>query len=172
MKQKEKNTLSASDKLIKELKSIFWVSLYFLVWFGALMLIKVLLLAEYKIEFHGVSIVIVGALIAAKAVLILEHVPLGLKNKPVILQVLLRTFLYLVGVAVILILEKSIETSHEYGGFFNALKNLPEREDVYHIWVTIICVFGAMFFYNLGSVINDHIGKGGLWKILMSPVQK
>jgi len=172
MKQKENNTLSASDKLIKELKSIFWVSLYFLVWFGALMLIKVLLLAEYKIEFHGVSIVIVGALIAAKAVLILEHVPLGLHNKPAIVHVLLRTLLYLFGVAVILILEQAIETSHEQGGFFNALKNLAKSENSYHILVTIICVFGALFFYNLGSVISERIGKARLWEILISPLQK
>lgn len=172
MKQKETNTLSTADKLIKELKSILLVSLYFLSWFGALMVMKVLLLAEYKIEFHGASIVIVGALIAAKAVLILEHVPFGLKNKPAILHVLLRTFLYLFGVAVILILEKALETSHEYGGFLNALKNLVKGEDLYHILVTIICVFGALFFYNLGSVISDRIGKAGLWEILISPIQK
>lgn len=172
MQQKEKNTLSTADKLKKELKSILLVSLYFLVWFGALMVIKVLLLAEYKIEFQGVSIVIVGALIAAKAVLILEHVPLGLKNKPAILHVFLRTLLYMIGVAVILILEKAIENSHEYGGFINALKKLGEKKDLDHILVTVICVFGAMFFYNLGTLISDRIGKAGLWEILISPIQK
>ncbi len=169
---KKNNTLSTKDKLIKELKAILLVTLYFLTWFGALMVIKVLILHEYKIEFYGASIVFVGALIAAKAVLILEHVPLGVNNKPAIVDILLRTFLYLAGVSVILILEHAIEARHKYGGFLNALKNLTKSADLYHILVTLICVFGALFFYNLGSVIRGRLGKGGLWEMIISPVQK
>lgn len=164
--------MSAKNKLLKELKAILLVSLYFLVWFGTLMIIKVLLLSEYQIEFYGASIVIVGALIAAKAVLILEHVPLGVKDKPAIVDILLRTFLYLAGITIILILERGIEGRHEYGGFVNALKNLTKSAIIYHIVVTVICVFGALFFYNLGSVVRGRLGKGGLWDKMISPVKK
>jgi len=136
------------------------------------MLIKVLLLNEYKIEFYGASMVVVGALIAAKAVLILEHVPLRINNKPVIVDILLRTFLYLVGISIILILERTFEARHEYGGFMDTLKNLYNSVDFYHILVNIICVFGALLFYNLGSVIIGRLGKGGLWKIINSPIEK
>jgi hypothetical protein len=164
-------TMSTKDKLLKELKAILLVSLYFLVWFGTLMILKVLLLSEYSIEFYGASKVIVGALIVAKAVLILEHVPLGLNNKPAIVDILLRTFLYLAGVAVILILEHALEARHEYGGFLNALKNVTKSADIYHVLVTLICVFGALFFYNLGSVISGRLGKG-IWEMMISPVQE
>lgn len=164
--------MSTKDRLLEELKAILLVSIYFLVWFGTLMILKVLLLSEYSIEFYGASKVIVGALIAAKAVLILEHVPLGLKNKPAIVAILLRTFFYLAGVAVILILEHALEARHEYGGFLNALKNVTKSADIYHVLVTLICVFGALFFYNLGSVIKGRLGKGGFWEMLISPVQK
>lgn len=164
--------MSTKDKILKELKAILLVTLYFLVWFGTLMVIKVLLLQEYKIEFNGLSIVIVGALIAAKSVLILEHVPLGVNNKPAIVDILLRTFLYLAGVAVILILEHALESRHEYGGFLNALKNLTKSADIYHVLVNVICVFWALFFYNLGSVIKGRLGKGGLLKMMISPIQK
>ncbi len=159
------------DKLLKELKSILLVSFYFLVWFGTFMIIKVLLLSEYRIEFYGASIAIVGALIAAKAVLILEHVPLGVNNKPAIVDILLRTFLYMAGVAIIVILEHALEARHEYGGFLNALKNLTKSEDINHVLVTVICVFWAMFFYNLGTVFRGRLGKGGLWEMMISPVQ-
>ncbi len=164
--------MSAKDKLLKELKAILLVSLYFLIWFGTLMIIKVLLLSEYRIEFYGASIVIVGALIAAKAVLILEHVPLGVNDKPAIVEILLRTFLYLAGITIILILEHAMEASHEYGGFVNAIKNLTKNANSYHIIVNVICVFGALFFYNLGSVVRGRLGKGGLWDIMISPVKK
>lgn len=33
-------------KIVNELTSLFWISLYFLVWFGALKLLKVFLLHE------------------------------------------------------------------------------------------------------------------------------
>ena len=53
----------------------------------------------------------------------------------------------------------------------NALGNLSKSVDFYHILVNIICVFGALFFYNLGSAINDVLGKGGLWKLINSPIE-
>jgi len=88
------------------------------------------------------------------------------------MEVLLRTFLYLIGVAIILILEQAFEGRHEFGGFLNALKNLSKSADVNHILVNIICVFGALFFYNLGSLIVVHMGKGEFWKMINSPVKK
>lgn len=165
--------MSFGAKLVKELKSLFWTSLYFFIWFGALMLLKVLMLQEYEFEFYGASMVIVGALVAAKSVMLLENAPLmRSKSPPAIVEILLRTFLYMVGVIVILILEKSIEARHEYGGIFSALKNLASHADRYHIWVNIICTFGAVFVFNVGSVVKDYLGEGGLMKILGTPVQK
>ena len=165
--------MSIGAKLLKELKSLSLTALYFLAWFGALMVLKVLMLHEYKLEFYGATMVIVGALVAAKSVLLLENIPItGSKAPPVIVEVLLRTILYMAGVFVILVLEKSIEARHEYGGFLPALKGLAGSADRYHIWVNIICMFGAIFFFNLGSVTKAYLGEGGLWKILLAPVLK
>lgn len=85
-----------------------------------------LIRGDYKIEFYGASIVVIDALVTAKAVLILEH---------------------------------SFEARNEYGGFINALKHLDKCVNFYHISVTIVCVFGALFFYNFGSVINHTLEK-------------
>lgn len=163
--------MTTKDKILKELKSIILISLYFIIWYGTLMIIKILLLKDYKIEFYGASIVVIGALVTAKAVLLLELVPLKLNKFTVIVRILLRTLLYLLGVAIILILEHAFEARNEYGGFMNALGNLSKSVDFYHILVNIICVFGALFFYNLGSAINDVLGKGGLWKLINSPIE-
>jgi hypothetical protein len=54
------------ERILHEVKSILWTSLYFVVWFGVLMLIKVLLLAEYQIKVYDVSAAIIGALVVAK----------------------------------------------------------------------------------------------------------
>lgn len=165
--------MSFGAKLIKELKLLFWTSLYFFIWFGALMLLKVLMLQEYEFEFYGASMVIVGALVAAKSVMLLENVPLmRSKSPPAIVEILLRTLLYMAGVFVILVLEKSIEARHEYGGFFSALKNLASHADRYHIWVNVICMFGAVFVYNTAAAVKAYLGEGGLIKILRNPIAK
>jgi len=162
--------MSAKNKIIKELVSIFWTSLYFLIWFGSLMLIKVLLLAEYKIQFYEISAVIIGSLVVAKSVLIMEAIPASKANhQPAWFVVLKRTLLFMVGVFIILVLEKSLEGRHEYGGFADAFKNLFHDANMYHVWVNIICVFGAILVYNVGFLLKINLGKGGFKKILRSP---
>lgn len=161
--------MSFKTKLLHELKEIFWVSMYFLCWFGALMLFKVLLLDEYKIEFYGASIVIVGTLIAAKAVIILRKIPL-FKNQPAWVDLFVRTLLYMTGIFILLVLEKGFEARHEYGGFIEAMKNVFKTSDVYHIWIDTLCVFGALILFNFGAIIKLHLGEDGFRKILRSPV--
>jgi len=159
------------EKVLKELKSIFWTSLYFFCWFGALMVIKVLLLREYQIEFIGLSIVVVGALVVAKVVLILEYVRMPFtKNKPAWVEVLTRTFFYLIGVFVIMVLEKAFEARHEYGGILNALQNFTKSVDWYHVWVDIICVMGALLFFNIWTVVKMHYGAGMFRNMMISPL--
>ncbi len=161
------------EKLVKEIKSVLWVTLYFLIWFGFFMLIKILLLREYSIDVYGMSSVIIGAMIAAKAVIILENVPLfNSKTQPAIVNILLRTLLYMTGIFVIMVLEKSIEEREKYDGVFNATKHLFENANSYHLWVNSICVFGALLFYNIGSVLHKHLGEGGIWKVLSAPLPK
>jgi hypothetical protein len=165
--------MSTKDKIIKEVKSIFWTSLYFLVWFGSLMLIKVLLLEEYHIQFYNVSALIIGALVVAKSVLIMEAIPASKgKHQPAWAVVLKRTLLFMIGVFIILLLEKSIETRHEYGGVVEAFKNLFYDANMYHVWVNSICVFGALLTYNLGTLLSLNLGKEGIKKILLSPYPK
>ncbi len=158
-------------RIKKEIKSIFLVTLYFLAWFGALTGLKILLLHEYHLNGLNTSMVLLGALITAKAVVILEHVPLfESKKMPAIVSILLRTLLYLAGVIIILVLERAFEARHEYGSFLNALSNLGHQADHYRIIVNTICVFGALFFYNMGTVINLHLGEKGIWKVLRAPI--
>ncbi|WP_020533720.1 hypothetical protein [Flexithrix dorotheae] len=162
---------NAKNKLKKELKSVFWTSIYFFIWFGALMIIKVLLLREYQIQFAGFTLVLVGALVVAKVVLVLEYVKIPFtKKQPAWVEILIRTLLYLIGVFVILTLEKSFEARDEYDGVVNSLKDLAIQLDIYHLWVNIICVFGALFFFNLWTVVKKHFGPDIFRKIMKTPI--
>lgn len=162
-------------KILDELKSVFMTTLYFFLWFGALMIIKILLLREYQIEFYGFSMVLIGALVLAKVVLILEHVQISIaKGQPAIVDLIFRTVFYSVGVLVILLLEKVFEARHENEGLANTISHVFQNVNVYHFWVNSIVVFGALFFFNLWSLVKKDLGESFLYHLLFStdPVQK
>lgn len=163
--------MSIQDKLKHELKSVILVTLFFAAWLGVLMLLKVLILEDYHIRFGGFSMVLVGALVLGKVVLILEHVSLGswLRKHPVIVEILLRTLVYALGTLVVLLLEKSFESRHDHGGILPALANVFSHRDMPHVWTNAICLTGALFFYNSLSVLNRHLGSGGLAGVFLSP---
>ena len=160
------------EKILNEIKVIALLALYFGSWLAGMMLIKYLVLAEYHIKINDISMVFLGALILSKAVLILEHVPLGnwVINQPAWLEVMLRTLLYILGVFVILLLEKAFEGRHEYQSFIASLQSVFEHADIYHVWLNFICVSGALLFYNILSVIHRNLGTKGIIKMFITPL--
>jgi hypothetical protein len=69
--------MSLGQKIMEEIKRIGIVALYFALCFGVTMLCKRLILAEYAVEFRGVTVALVGALVVAKVFLLIEKVSLG-----------------------------------------------------------------------------------------------
>ena len=160
------------EKIKHEIVSLVSVTLYFGCWIAVLLLIKKLILAEYQIAFQGFSMVLIGALILAKVVLVLEHVPLGawVRRRPTWVDVGLRTALYAAGVVVVLLLEKGFEGRHEHGGFGPALIAVFQDTNVNHIWVNTICISGALLVFNAVSVVRLRLGKGGLRRLFLTPM--
>lgn len=158
--------------LKKELMAIGLAMLYFGCWIAALLLLKQLVLAEYSIAFHHFSLAIVGALILAKVVLLLEHAPLGswVRSRPAWVVVLVRTILYSCGVALVLVLEKGFEGRHEHGGFGPAVSAVFRAVEGPHIWANTICISGALLGYNMLSVVRLHLGAKKLLQLFTSPL--
>lgn len=163
--------MSINEKVKNELRELGLTAFFFGCWFSILIFIKHLLLEGYNIEFYGISKALIGALVVAKVILILELVPLGswTKKQPAIVDVIFRTLLYIIGVFIILVLEKAFEARHEYDGFSNALKQLFLHRNMAHIWVNVIVIGGALLVFNLLSIIKQHLGEGGVFRVLMSP---
>jgi hypothetical protein len=164
--------MSLQHKLNHELKAVGLATLYFAAWLGVLMVLKVIVLAEYHIQFRGFSLVLLGALVLAKVVLVLEHVPLGpwIRARPAWVDVLVRTALYAFGVLIVLLLEKAFEGRHEHGGFGPSLMSVFQHGEVHHVWVNTICLSGALFTYNALSVVRRHLGAGGLRRLFSVPL--
>jgi hypothetical protein len=107
------------------------------------------------------AVALAGALVLAKVVLVLEHVPLGawVRTRPALLDVILRTALYALGVLVVLLLEKAVEGRHEHSGFGPSLVAVFQHAEVHQVWVNTICLSGALLGYNVLSVVRGHLAE-------------
>lgn len=160
------------EKVKHEIVSVVVLTLYFLAWLGFLMLLKYLLLANYSIEYFDMSKAFVGALVLAKVVLVLEYVSFGkwVRARPAWVDVALRTLLYTFGVFIVMVAEKAFEQRHDYGGFLQAVRGLFFHVEIYHLWLSLICVSAALLSYNVLSVIHKNLGIGALLKMMMKPL--
>lgn len=138
------------------------------------MVFKRLILAEYRIEFQGLSVALFSALIIGKVVLVFEHIPLGawMPARPALVHVILRTALYAAGVFVVVLLEKVFKGRHEYGGFIHALTQSIHGQNIHHVLATTIAVTFALLGFNALFVIRRHLGKGGLFRFFCRRLRK
>ena len=164
--------MSFAQKLKQEMVSVVELTIYFGCWLGMLILIKYLLLTQYQIAFYGFSVALVGALVLAKVVLILEHVSLGawVRAQPAWLDVALRTLLYSFGVFIVILLEKAFEGRHEYGSFGTSLNEVIQHAEAPHIWLNTLCLSAALLSYNLLSVVRKRLGRGALLQMYLTPL--
>jgi hypothetical protein len=156
--------------LAEEAKSIALVTLYFAACFAVIMLLKRLWLVDYGIEFRGIATALVGALVTAKVVIILDKVPLTkwLQGSPGIIEVGARSALYTAAVLVVMLLEKAFESRAEYGGFTVALVNVFEHRDIPKVWATTIIVGLSFLAYNFFGVVRRAMGAKRMVELFLS----
>ena len=162
--------MSFKEKLVHELKALGLITLYFGVWVGMILLLKKLTLEQYGIRFSAMMLAVVGTVLLAKVVLILEHIPMGswVRKQPLVVPVILRTLIYTLGVLVALSLERAFEARHEYGSFVRALIGVYEHPKYSRVWFNTICLGWALLGFNILSVLREHFGKNGLSRLFFA----
>ena len=159
--------------LTHEIEVVGAISLYFLSWFGLLVVLKQLMLAQYEIAFSGVSIAIISALIVAKVVLVMEKIPLGTERYPAAVDVVVRTLLYVAGVFVVSLLERVMHVRHEAGGFWAGLAWVFAHREIHHVLAQTICVGAAMLTFNTHSIVRRAMGQRALARLFfVTPLEK
>ena len=164
--------MTTLEKIRHEVTAMVVLMLYFGLWLGALILLKYLVLAEYRIAFYGFSMALVGALILSKVVLVLEHVPLGrwVRGRPAWVDVVVRTALYALGVFIVVVLEKAFEGRHDHGGIGASLAAQFAQADMLHVWLNTMCLSAALLSYNVLSVVRKRLGEGALLRMFLEPL--
>lgn len=153
--------------LHREFRAARPVFIFFLVAFMLQLMIIKLAVAQFSIPISAFSKAVVGALIAAKAVLIIDETRIGrsLEHSRRIVAVAVKTVLYGFGTLLLGYLERFVEALHRNGSFDGAVRDMIDQANVYRIlaWVLGVTLIFAIYFVI--AEINDYMGKGGLWTL-------
>ncbi len=161
-------SITATGKwLHREFSAARPVFIFFLAAFLLQLTIIKLAVAEFSVPVSALSKAVVGALFAAKAVLILDETPLArhLERYRRIIAVAVKTVLY--GFATLLLgfIERLLESLHKVGTFDGAFRDVLDQANLYRLlaWVLGITLVFAIYF--VFSDINEQMGKGALWSL-------
>jgi hypothetical protein len=153
--------------LHREFVSLWPVFLFFLVAFLIQLLIIKLAAAQFSIPLPALPKAIVGALLAAKAVMILNETPLARKLESYrrIVAVAVKTLLY--GACTLLLgcVERFLDALRQAGTFDGAFTGIIAQASLYRFlaWVLGISLIFAIYF--VWSEINERMGEGALWSL-------
>jgi hypothetical protein len=153
--------------LRREFVAAWPVFLFFLTGFLLLLLLVKLALAQFSIEMTALSRAFVGALIAAKAALVLDETPLArsLERYRRIVAVAVKTLFY--GVVSLLMgyLERLLEAWNKVHDFNEAIRSVVDHVNHYRLlgWALGISIVFALYFAFFE--ISQQMGEGKLIKL-------
>ncbi|MBR8831399.1 MAG: hypothetical protein N5P05_002044 [Chroococcopsis gigantea SAG 12.99] len=162
------------ETLKHEIKKLIPLTIFFLVCFGYIALILKLLIEDYNIDINIFMKVFIGAIVAAKTVLILDAI-LNLdrfQSFPRYVNILYKTAVYTFGALVITFLEGFIEAYRKTKVMSLAVQDFAGTERLSHILATILLAGIVFFIHNLWQELDISFGKGSLSKFLLSRPQK
>lgn len=162
--------MSASERIRQEVREIGLVTLYFLACFLLFLLLKKLVLAQYDLQIRVFQTALIGALVIAKVVVLLDKTSFGNRFRSGMLasHVFWRSFAYTAVVFVVTLAEHLFDLYREHGKLPTALSELWAARDFHHFLAMNLCVGLSFLVYNGFSEIDRHLGEGGLRKLFFA----
>lgn len=162
------STLASIGKwLRREFLAAWPVFLFFLIGFLFLLLLIKLALAKFSVEMTAFPKAVIGALFAAKAVLVLDDTPLAryLERRRRIVAVAVKTIFYGLITLLIGFLERILEALRHRHRIDGVVRFVFDQEGVYKLlaWALGISLMFAIYFAMFE--ITQRMGKGELWKL-------
>lgn len=157
------------EKIKEELKKVGSLTLFFLIGFGYILLTMKFLLAEYNIDVFIFSKVIISALVAAKAVAIMDATPLvnRYQNSPRYVRVLYKSLIYLGAVFVFSVVEDLFHSYRETKSIGGAIAVFIETRHFFHFLAVTMAISIVFIMHNIFHEIDSYLGKGKLTKLFL-----
>lgn len=153
--------------LYREFVAAWPVFLFFMIGFMLLLSIIKLTLATFSIEVTAFSKAVVGALFAAKAVLILDEMPIAryLEQYRRIVAVAVKTLIYGCITLLLGFLERTLEALHRDHTLRAAGLYVIDHASMYRLFAWSLGISLVFAHYFALSEINQCMGEGALWKL-------
>lgn len=156
--------------IAKEIREALPATLLFLFLFHMLALTKAVTLGDYSVVALRATNATVGALIVAKAILIIEALPIAriFARRPVI-QVLWKTLLFGAMVLLFRFVEEIIPLASKHSGLVEATRVLLREISWPLFAVLALWVLGGLLLYCLASELVRAVGPEKVKEMLRGP---
>ncbi len=136
-------------------------TIFFLVVFFVVVLTRSLMGEGTAIPMNTYGAAALGALVVGKSILVADALPLlrRFEDHPRIVNVLWRTFLYLLVVLAFQLLEELFPLISKHGGLAAAIAALVGEVDWARFWATHLLFAVFMSLYCLGTALIDALGR-------------
>jgi hypothetical protein len=146
--------------VVREVREALPPFVFFLVLFHLIALTKAVLLDDYSITALRATFATVGALIVAKAILLVEALPFAkLVPAPRIAQVLWKTLLFGVVALAFRFLEELISLVSKYASVATAVERALEEVHWPLFWVLALWMLISLFLYCVAVELVRAIGS-------------
>ena len=162
--------MSTRQWFLSEVKEIGLVTLYFLICFLVFLTLKKLYLEQYQVEITIFGSALIGALVVAKVVILLEKTSFATRfaDASGAANLLWRTSCYTVTVFGVSLAEHLFDLYRERGAFAASLDELWAGRDLHHFLALNLVVGVSFLGYNSATIIDRQIGDGGLRRLFFS----
>lgn len=146
--------------LKREFLELLAPSVFFFVVFLIVAIIRALMVEQYGIPPRSFAIVVIGALVVGKSILIADALPFAryFREPRLIYNVLWRCFLYTLIILLFQILEELIPLASKYGSFATATEHLLDEIRWHRFWATHLIVIAFLAAYLAIATLVGEIG--------------
>ena len=154
--------------VVREIREALPATIFFLILFHMIALTKAVALDEYSITALRATAATVGALIVAKAILVVDALPVSRRPSGAgFVHVLWKTFLYGVVVLAFRFLEESIPLIERHRGFWAGVRSTYDEIPWPLFGVTCLWTVFGLFLYCVSSELVAAIGPARVQTILL-----
>lgn len=156
----------------KEIREALPAMIFFLLLFHMIGLTKAVVLDEYSFTVLRTAGATVGALIVAKAILLIEALPIAqISSSRRILQILWKTLLYGLVVLLFRFIEELIPFMSKHDGLASGIKAMLEEVSWGLFAVLALWILGGLFLYCLASELVRAFGPDRVKEALFSSIE-
>lgn len=156
----------------KEIREALPATIFFLFLFHLIGITKAVVLDEYSFTALRAAGATVGALIVAKAILVVEALPIArLSSSRRIFQILWKTLLFGVVTLLFRFLEELLPFVAKHGGVVSASRAMLGEVSWTLFTVLALWILGGLFFYALASELVRAVGPDKVMEALFSEME-